>query len=126
MGIALLSDCMMLGMMLWCSQHISTVPLRTSTLSTSCASPLPIMKSVLNWGVPCSYLSQAAIDVLYGPRYQVAVIYAPPNQPFICFEPMTAITNGANLAHDGKYGELQTVASGGTWRESFWVRWSGF
>jgi len=66
------------------------------------------------------------IDVLYGPRYQVAVIYAPPNQPFICFEPMTAITNGANLAHDGKYRELQTVASGGTWRESFWVCWSGF
>ncbi len=66
------------------------------------------------------------IEVLYGPRYQVAVIYAPPNQPFICFEPMTGITNGANLAHEGKYGELETVAPGTTWRESFWVRSSGF
>ncbi len=66
------------------------------------------------------------IDVLYGPRYRVAVIYAPPNQPFVCFEPMTAITNGANLAHDGKYGELETVAPGRTWQESFWVRASGF
>ncbi len=66
------------------------------------------------------------IEVLYGPRYQVAVIFAPPNQPFICFEPMAAITNGANLAHEGKYDELQTVAPGGTWHESFWVRWSGF
>lgn len=66
------------------------------------------------------------IEVLYGPRYQVAVIYAPPNQPFVCFEPMTAITNGANLAHDGKYKELQTLRPGGTWRESFWVRSSGF
>jgi aldose 1-epimerase len=66
------------------------------------------------------------IEVLYGPHYPVAVIYAPPNQPFICFEPMTGITNGANLAHDGKYAELQTVAPGAIWRESFWVRASGF
>jgi aldose 1-epimerase len=66
------------------------------------------------------------IEVIYGPKYQVAVVFAPPNQNFICFEPMTAITNGVNLAHDGKYPELQTVAPGGTWRESFWVRFSGF
>jgi aldose 1-epimerase len=65
------------------------------------------------------------IEVLYGPRYPVAVIYAPPNQPFICFEPMTAVTNGANLAREGKYPDLQTVAPGATWRESFWVRASG-
>jgi aldose 1-epimerase len=65
------------------------------------------------------------IEVVYGPHFPVAVIYAPPNQPFICFEPMTAVTNGANLAHDGKYTELQTVAPGATWRESFWVRASG-
>jgi aldose 1-epimerase len=65
------------------------------------------------------------IEVLYGPKFPVAVIYAPPNQPFICFEPMTAITNGANVAHEGKYTELQSVAPGATWRESFWVRASG-
>lgn len=66
------------------------------------------------------------IEVLYGPRYQVAVIYAPPNQQYVCFEPMAAITNGANLAHDGKYRELETVPPGDTWEESFWVRASGF
>ncbi len=66
------------------------------------------------------------IEVLYGPRYQVAVIYAPPRQPYICFEPMAAITNGANLAHEGKYPALETVAPGDTWQESFWVRPTGF
>jgi len=34
---------------------------------------------------------------------------------------MAAITNGFNLAHDGVYKELQSVAPGGTWRESFWM-----
>jgi aldose 1-epimerase len=66
------------------------------------------------------------IEVIYGPRYQVAVVFAPPHQPYICFEPMAAITNGANLAHEGKYEELETVAPGGTWQENFWVRPSGF
>lgn len=66
------------------------------------------------------------IEVLYGPKYQVAVIYAPPNQPYVCFEPMAAVTNGANLAHEGKYRELETVAPGEIWQESFWVRASGF
>lgn len=65
------------------------------------------------------------IQVIYGPKYTVAVVYAPPNQNYICFEPMAAITNGVNLAHDGKYPDLQTVSPGGKWRESFWVRASG-
>ena len=65
------------------------------------------------------------IQVVYGPKFTVAVVYAPPDQNYICFEPMAAITNGVNLAHDGKYADLQTVAPGGTWRESFWVRTSG-
>jgi len=38
---------------------------------------------------------------------------------------MAAITNGPNLAHDGKYAALQSVAPGETWSESFWVRASG-
>lgn len=66
------------------------------------------------------------IEVIYGPKYQVAVVYAPPGQNFICFEPMAAVTNGINLAHDGKYPELQTVAPGASWQESFWLRFSGF
>ena len=66
------------------------------------------------------------IDVIYGPRYQVAVVFAPPAKNFICFEPMAAITNGINLAHEGKYRELQELAPGATWEESFWIRFSGF
>lgn len=66
------------------------------------------------------------IEVVYGPKFQVAVVYAPPKQNFVCFEPMAAITNGVNLAHEGKYPELQTVAPGAQWRESFWVRATGF
>lgn len=67
-----------------------------------------------------------AISVIFGPKYLVAVIYAPPGRDFICFEPMTAITNAFNLAHAGSYGELQSVAPGQTWRESFWIKPEGF
>jgi aldose 1-epimerase len=66
------------------------------------------------------------IEVVFGPNYKVAIVYSPAGQDFICFEPMAAVTNGVNLAHDGKYNELQTVAPSTTWQESFWVRFSGF
>jgi aldose 1-epimerase len=62
------------------------------------------------------------IEVAFGPRYQVAVIYSPPGENFICFEPMTAVTNGVNLAFEGKYPELQTIPASGQWSESFWIR----
>jgi aldose 1-epimerase len=39
---------------------------------------------------------------------------------------MTAITNAFNLAHSGVYQELQSVAPGAKWQESFWIRPSGF
>jgi aldose 1-epimerase len=65
------------------------------------------------------------IDVAFGPKYQVAVIYAPPGQSFVCFEPMTAVTNGVNLAFEGKYPQLQTVQPGGQWQESFWISGAG-
>jgi aldose 1-epimerase len=61
------------------------------------------------------------ITVAYGPKYTVAVVYAPRGQDFICFEPMSAVTNAFNLAHEGKYKELQSVAPGQSWRESFWL-----
>jgi aldose 1-epimerase len=61
------------------------------------------------------------ITVTYGPKYTVAVVYAPAGQEYICFEPMSAITNGFNLAHAGVYAELQSVPPGEVWRESFWV-----
>ena len=61
------------------------------------------------------------VTVAYGPRYTTAVIYAPRGQEYICFEPMSAITNGFNLAHDGVYKELESVAPGAKWNESFWL-----
>jgi len=61
------------------------------------------------------------VTVAYGPKYTIAVVYAPRGQDFICFEPMAAITNAFNLAHDGAYQELQSVAPGATWKESFWL-----
>lgn len=68
------------------------------------------------------------IEVVYGPNYYVAVVYAPTgaNRSFICFEPMTGITNAFNLAHRGVYKALQTVAPGQSWQESFWIRPTGF
>jgi aldose 1-epimerase len=66
------------------------------------------------------------ISVLYGPKYTVAVVYAPQGRDFICFEPMSAVTNALNLAHAGVYKELQSIPPGGQWRESFWIAPSGF
>jgi aldose 1-epimerase len=66
------------------------------------------------------------VTVTYGPKYTVAVVYAPPGQNFICFEPMAAITNAFNLAHAGIYKELQSIPPGGEWRESFWIAPTGF
>jgi len=65
------------------------------------------------------------ITVTYGPKYTVAVVYAPARD-FICFEPMAAITDAFNLAHAGTYRELQSVPAGGQWRESFWIAATGF
>jgi len=66
------------------------------------------------------------ISIRYGAKYTVAVVYAPPGKDFICFEPMTAITDAFNLSHDGAYKELQSVPAGGKWQESFWIHPSGF
>jgi aldose 1-epimerase len=66
------------------------------------------------------------ISVIYGPKYTVAVVYAPPAQEFICFEPMSAITNAFNLAQAGLYGDLQSIAPGLAWEESFWIVPEGF
>ena len=66
------------------------------------------------------------IVVEFGPKYPVVVVYAPPGRDFICFEPMTGVTNAINLAHAGKYPELQTVAAGAIWTESYFVRPTGY
>jgi len=49
-------------------------------------------------------------------------------------EPMQSVFSGLaahrdtgfNLAYRGQYTELQSIAPGETWRESFWVKPSGF
>lgn len=66
------------------------------------------------------------VTVEYGPKYTVAVVYSPKDKGFICFEPMTAITNAFNAAHDGWYKGLQSVPAGGEWKEVFRIVPSGF
>jgi aldose 1-epimerase len=69
---------------------------------------------------------QEKIAVHYGPKYTVAIAFAPPGKDFICFEPMAALTNGMNLAHNGAYKGLQSIPAGAEWRESFRIIPSGF
>ena len=71
------------------------------------------------------------IDLLFGPGYQVAIIWLPAVPPgsardFICIEPMTGVTNAMNLNHAGEYPGLQAVPAGGKWTGSFWIRPKGF
>jgi aldose 1-epimerase len=65
------------------------------------------------------------LTVTYGPKYTVAVVYAPATGTFICFEPMAALTDAFNLAHAGVYKELQSVPAGGQWKESFSIAVTG-
>lgn len=69
---------------------------------------------------------QQKISVIFGPKYPVAVVYAPKGRNFVCFEPMTGPTNAFNLAHSGLYKGLQTIPAGGRWHESYWIAPSGF
>jgi aldose 1-epimerase len=69
-------------------------------------------------------IGEKRLRVGFGPRYEVAVVYAPPTKQFLCFEPMTAVTNAFNT--DGKeqfagLPRLQRIEPGGHWEESFWV-----
>jgi aldose 1-epimerase len=71
------------------------------------------------------------IEVVFGPKYPVAIIWEPASPPglafnFICIEPMTGVTNAININRAGKYDALQTVPANGSWTESFWVRGKGF
>ena len=66
------------------------------------------------------------VEAVFGPKYRTATIYAPAGRDFICFEPMAGMTDATNLNHAGKYPDLQMLAPGAKWSESFWVRASGF
>jgi aldose 1-epimerase len=93
------------------------------------------------------------LDVVLGPGFRSVVIWAPhpenrgrgsqnlgatnaagrgtapqtaQDRNFICIEPMAGVSDALNLAHRGRYSELQSIVPGGVWRASFWVKPSGF
>jgi aldose 1-epimerase len=66
------------------------------------------------------------ITVMLGPKYQNAVVYAPPGRDIVCLEPMSGPTDAFNLAHDGTYHDLQTIPSRGEWHETFRIKAEGF
>jgi aldose 1-epimerase len=66
------------------------------------------------------------LEIGLGPNYRAVTIWSPRDRPFICIEPTAGIINALNLAARGLYRELQSVAPGGTWRERFWVKASGY
>ena len=81
------------------------------------------------------------LDVVLGPRYRSVVVWAPhpsgkgrggqgdsppAERNFICLEPMAGIGNAINLAHRGQYSRVAVNRAGRAWRESFWVKPSGF
>jgi aldose 1-epimerase len=65
------------------------------------------------------------IEGIIGARYPTAMVYTPPNSQAACLEPMAGISNAVNLNHEGKYPDLQMLAPGAKWVESFWVRSGG-
>ena len=86
------------------------------------------------------------LDVEVGPKFKTILVLSRPNEPSlrggkaeardssagppsrgtVAFEPMASISNALNLAQRGVYGELQSMAPGGAWEESFWIRPRGF
>ncbi len=66
------------------------------------------------------------VSVQFGPKFPIAIVYTPNAPDAVCFEPMTGLTNGFNLAHQGIIKDLQSVPPGATWTESFWIRPTGF
>ena len=79
------------------------------------------------------------VDVVLGPKFKTILVLsrvaggrgapnpnAPPARGTVAFEPMAGVSNSMNLAQKGLYKELQTIAPGGFWEESFWVRPKGY
>ncbi|HEX4808786.1 MAG TPA: aldose 1-epimerase [Bryobacteraceae bacterium] len=62
-----------------------------------------------------------SVHVGFDTEFTVAVIYAPVERNFICFEPMTAPTDAIHLAAEGRYSDLRTIAPGTAWTGEFWV-----
>ncbi len=136
-------------------EWVATLPVRQSVLTDAnliptgefkpldLPNPLPLKDHILDNGFTdmerdaegrAHFLLQSggeSIELMFGPKYPVSVIWEPRSYDgkpaeFICFEPMTGVTNAINLHHAGKYQGLQTVAAGSKWTESFWVKPTGF
>jgi len=97
----------------------------------------PKYRTVLLWSQPLPAAAPAPsgpfpIDPAQGVRVAPPAVPRPADAPapttkgFIAFEPMVAITNALNLAQQGVYTELQSVAPGGSWEESFWITTRGY
>ena len=54
-----------------------------------------------------SKLPARKLSVRFGPKFPIAIVYAPQTRDIVCFEPMTGLTDGFNLAHEG---DLQSPA----------------
>ncbi len=54
------------------------------------------------------------VSVRFGPKFPIAIVYAPNTRDVVCFEPMTGLTNGFNLAHAGI---IQESAEHFAWRK---------
>ena len=66
------------------------------------------------------------IEIQFGPKYPVAIVYAPAGKSLVCVEPMAAFTNAFNLDHAGIASGLQHVAPGEKWSEYFRITPAGF
>lgn len=68
------------------------------------------------------------LTVAYGDGYPVAVVYAPSGegQQFLCFEPMSGITNAFNMAHRNLYPQLPAVQPDDKWTGTYRVTVQGF
>lgn len=82
-------------------------------------------------GAPPAPSGPFAVDPAQGVRVAPPAVplpegATPSSKGFIAFEPMVAITNALNLANAGVYKDLQSVAPGGSWEESFWITTKGF
>lgn len=80
------------------------------------------------WARFSVYGAGERLTVAYGDGYPIAVVYAPrgEGQQFLCFEPMSGITNAFNLADRELYPQLPVVRPGDTWTGTYRITVEGF
>ena len=66
------------------------------------------------------------LDVMLGPNYRSAVIYAPAGREFICFEPMAGDHQRAQSRAQGSLQGAAERSARRHWHESFLITPSGF